>query len=402
LLLLVGLWSARLTYGVVRWKTYIWLPSYICSSNPDIEIPDDQKHLIFVMVDHYEPGRGERGAEKNRAWLERFRPIADGHRDSYGNTFRYTWFYPYDHKNEAVLVDLCKIVHEGYGEVELHWHHPVATSETFPQMLEEAIAWFQQYGAMISSGAEPSTHFAFIHGNWALDNSQPGCGVDNELDILFHHGCYADFTFSTIGTVSQPKKVNSIYYATDTPAPKSYDDGIDAQVGQPIDDRLMIFQGPIHFDLITGAVEYSAVESDPDLFPSPARINSWIEADVHVKGRPEWVFVKVYSHGAQSADQVLEKYLNLMLGWIEEICCQRGISLHYMTAREAYNVAKAAEDGRTGNPEQYRDYRIPKPCNMLFHTEVPVRIEHITEQEAVYSSLPADKVTGSQSGDHGA
>jgi hypothetical protein len=36
-----------------------------------------------------------------------------------------------------------------------------------------------------------------------------------------------------------------------------------------------------------------------------------------------------------------------------------------MTAREAYNVVKAAEDGKDGNPENYRDYRIPKPCNMV-------------------------------------
>ena len=32
--------------------------------------------------------------------------------------------------------------------------------------------------------------------------------------------------------------------------------------------------------------------------------------------------------------------------------------LHYMTAREAYNVVKAAEAGRTGNPNDYRDYVI--------------------------------------------
>jgi len=33
--------------------------------------------------------------------------------------------------------------------------------------------------------------------------------------------------------------------------------------------------------------------------------------------------------------------------------------LHYVTAREVYNIVKAAEDGMTGDPHQYRDYRIP-------------------------------------------
>jgi len=33
--------------------------------------------------------------------------------------------------------------------------------------------------------------------------------------------------------------------------------------------------------------------------------------------------------------------------------------LHYVTAREAYNLARAAVDGKTGDPRQYYDYLIP-------------------------------------------
>jgi hypothetical protein len=46
---------------------------------------------------------------------------------------------------------------------------------------------------------------------------------------------------------------------------------------------------------------------------------------------------------------------------MESICKERKISLHYVTAREAYNIVKAAEDGKGGNPEAYRNYRIPPP-----------------------------------------
>jgi len=38
---------------------------------------------------------------------------------------------------------------------------------------------------------------------------------------------------------------------------------------------------------------------------------------------------------------------------------ERGLALHYMTARETYNVIKAAEAGRSGNPEDYRGWRAP-------------------------------------------
>ena len=33
--------------------------------------------------------------------------------------------------------------------------------------------------------------------------------------------------------------------------------------------------------------------------------------------------------------------------------------LHYVTAREAFNVARAAVDGKQGDPRQYYDYLIP-------------------------------------------
>ena len=35
--------------------------------------------------------------------------------------------------------------------------------------------------------------------------------------------------------------------------------------------------------------------------------------------------------------------------------------LHYVSAREVYNIVKAAESGRTGNPADYRDFVLPAP-----------------------------------------
>jgi len=37
------------------------------------------------------------------------------------------------------------------------------------------------------------------------------------------------------------------------------------------------------------------------------------------------------------------------------------MQLHYVTARELFNVARAAMDGKTGNPNAYFDYRVPPP-----------------------------------------
>jgi hypothetical protein len=380
---ILSVWGLRFVSAVFYWKAYIWIIPYLTSGRH--EPYTGPKHVVFVMADHFEPGRGESGVQKTRNWLARFQPIADRHFDSRGNRFRYNWFYPYDHKNEAVLPLLNDLVCQGYGEIELHWHLPSeANSENFATMLDEAIAWYQRYGALISGGEQARTAFAFIAGNWRLDGSEPNRHtVTNQLQTLFDKGCYADFTFSTIGTVCQPRKINSIYYVYDTPGPKSYDDGMDARVDSPVNDALMIFEGPLSINLLTGAFEYGAVESDPR--PNPQRVAKWIDADIHVRGRPEWIFVKVYTHGCQSEQTLLGGDLDRMLTWLESECRRRGHSLHYMTAREAYNVAKAAEDGRQGDPEVYRDYRVPKPLNMMSRITSP-----IAEARRLRGEAPAD------------
>jgi hypothetical protein len=100
-------------------------------------------------------------------------------------------------------------------------------------------------------------------------------------------------------------------------------------------------------------------------------LSRWITANIHVKGRPEWVFVKVYSHGVQSKEVVLGQNMEWMLSELKDYASSREIKLHFMTAREAYNVAKAAEAGETGNPEDYRDFLIPKYQNMVRSFKAP-------------------------------
>jgi hypothetical protein len=360
----------KLAYMLVRYKAYIWFPSYVDSMfKPEERVPDQQKHLLFLMVDHYEPGKGADAGSHSDRWVEKLRPIADRHRDASGRRFQYTWFYPFDEHQESVVKGLTDAARDGYGEVELHWHHPPTISARFPRMLAEALPWFERYGAMISSGPDGRTQFGFIHGLWALDGSQLRCGVNRELDILFRAGCYADFTFSTAGTISQPRKINAIYYATDTDAPKSYDVGDDVVVGRPVSDRLMMFEGPLSIDWLRLRIEYAAVENY--VIPSPVRISRWIDTNIHVVGRPEWVFVKVYSHGIQSESVILDQQLDKMLADLARICERRGITLHFVTAREAYNVVKAAEDGKTGDAGAYLDYRLPPPRASAGATAAP-------------------------------
>jgi hypothetical protein len=64
--------------------------------------------------------------------------------------------------------------------------------------------------------------------------------------------------------------------------------------------------------------------------------------------------------------------------------------LHYVTAREAYNIAKAAEAGHAGDPNDFRDFVIPPPANRLIrctgdfllksYTPQRLRLEVLTEE----------------------
>ncbi|MDR1383837.1 MAG: hypothetical protein LBJ67_08350 [Planctomycetaceae bacterium] len=373
-----GYAGGRVCVAMWRWNTYRWVPRYLLMGASQETVPDSEKHLIFVMVDHYEHFAGgviPQAVENNRIWCEKFRQISDKYRDNYGNKFRYTWFYPYDHHIDGIMYELSDMALHGYGEVEMHWHLPTdgtINPQTYPQKLHEALEWYHQFGAMITEEETPRTAFAYVSGNWDLDASQTpkSNGLTNQITVLHKSGCYADFTFSTINSNSQPRKINSIYYVVDDPnKPKSHDTGIDAKIGkQPTENQFMIFEGPTTINW-HGRLEYGAIESD--LRFKPERIPKWMEANIHVKGRPEWVFVKVYSHGAQSQKIVLAHDMEYMLQSLQQYSKEHKIQLHFMTAREAYNVVKAAESGKSGNPEDYRDFFIPKYQNMIRSFQPP-------------------------------
>ena len=94
---------------------------------------------------------------------------------------------------------------------------------------------------------------------------------------------------------------------------------------------------------------------------SRSRIHSWISQGIHVDGRPEWVFVKLHTHGAPEAQA--ESLLGEPGRSLHELLArhyndgQRYI-LHYVTAREMFNIALAGMAGHSGDPNAYRDYSL--------------------------------------------
>ena len=97
--------------------------------------------------------------------------------------------------------------------------------------------------------------------------------------------------------------------------------------------------------------------------PTPERVDAWVKTGIHVQGRPEWVFVKVFGHAASSEEDMNETLgpnFEQTLHYLETHYNDGShYVLHYVTAREAYNVARAAVAGKSGDPTQYYDWLIP-------------------------------------------
>jgi hypothetical protein len=232
--------------------------------------------------------------------------------------------------------------------------------------VKEHIHTFAQHGH-ISRDDKGNYQWAFIHGNWSLANGRPDgkwCGVDDELVMLKELGCYVDLTFPSAPDPCQPDKVNQIYWPVgDLTKRRSYEHGERARVGQSYDDRLLMITGPLAFARkgTTGIrLENGALTGDDP--PDAQRVDTWVNQGIHIEGRAEWVFIKVHTHGAieKTAASLLGEGARAMHRRLQEYK-QKGDKLHYVTAREMFNVARAAMDGKSGDPADYFDYIVKPP-----------------------------------------
>ncbi|HEY4242885.1 MAG TPA: hypothetical protein VGM88_23880 [Kofleriaceae bacterium] len=331
------------------------------------ERPAGPRHLLFALCDHYEPLWGHApddvGHARVDAWAAGY-PALDAFRDSNGRPPRHGWFFPGEEYRPRFLDELATLAKRGFGEVEFHLHHADDTAASLAPRIREHLKTFAEHGHLSREGDE--FRWAFIHGNWSLANGRPDgkwCGVDDELVMLHELGCYVDLTFPSAPDPCQPDQVNVVYWPTgDLTKKRSYEHGERARVGRHYDDRLLMITGPLSMARkgLGMRIENGAITGDDP--PTAARVKTWVDQRIHIEGRPEWVFVKVHTHGA------IEKTAASLLGAggraMHEALAgykRNGWKLHYVTAREMFNVARAAMDGRTGEPNEYFDYIVKPP-----------------------------------------
>jgi hypothetical protein len=368
-----ALWGLPfLVYRGLRWQALRggWLPRHVRTHRAfgRHDIPKGVPIDVMVLVaDHYEPARrdgDEAAVESVRSWCAAYEAMAARHIDSDGRPPQHTWFYRYDYPHPGCVQALSESAFRGFGEVEFHLHHGHDTHESMLVRLREGVRWFNRFGAMLTAEEHPRSAFGYVAGNSALDNGagEDGLsGCDTEIRALREAGCYADFTFSSLGSPAQPRMTNAVYYASEDGGPKSYDTGVPVEVGRPTTGDLMIFQGPTAVDWRHGRIDDGSVENSSP--PHPRRLAAWLKANVHVPGRPEWIFIKLHTHAMQNRASFLSQACDDTFAAMEEWWTRPPFRLHYVTAREAFNIVKAAEAGHSGDPDEFRDFVLPPPAN---------------------------------------
>jgi hypothetical protein len=298
------------------------------------------------------------------AWVERYPVLAQRFVDSDGRHPQHTFYFPEEGYRPELLDSLVELCRRGFGDVEVHLHHDRDTADALRDRLGRFTETLFHKHSLLRRRSDGRISFGFIHGNWALDNARPDgrwCGVNNEISVLLETGCYADFTLPAAPDPSQTRTINSIYYAIDDPArPRSHEYGIPVQVGvQAPPNGLLIVQGPLTFDMrrriwkVFPGLENGAIDSSDAHIPTLARFASWVDAGVAIKERPEWIFVKVHTHGApeDNAATLLGPTMDAFHTNINRVFNDGSrYRLHYVTAYEMATLVKAAEAGLDGSP----------------------------------------------------
>jgi hypothetical protein len=383
----------------------LWLPGYF-RTPVRCPQPGEVTDVMLAICDHFEPlhDTNRAGAlERVAQWQREYPRLVSSFRDADGLAPRHTFFYPIEQYDADILNRLSDLCRETGSEIEVHLHHEKDTAAGLRDKLERGKEDLARHGAL-ATDASGQIRFGFIHGNWALANSHPQgrhCGVPEELTILKEAGCYADFTLPSAPDRTQTRTVNQIYYATSNGRPRPHDRGVRARVaeagrimekGEGRTERgaeenaecgmrnaetppsalrppssvlgdLLLVQGPLglnwerrKFGFLPRLENGEISGANP---PTPDRLRLWLRLGIHVSGQPNWLFIKLYTHGGIPQDMAtllgdtMRRFYEHLLGTCS---ASNGFRLHFVTARQVVNLIHAAEVEGMGDAGRYRDH----------------------------------------------
>lgn len=332
----------------------IWLLPYLKDRLQRTLRTGRPKRAWVSITDHYEPlymnPTHETALRRVGHWRDKWPRIADdAPRDASGQRPQYSFFYPQEEYRRDLMEGVAEMVRYGVGDVEVHLHHDAEQRDSFIEKVSEFCRRLSQDHGLLHQ-IDGHTVFAFIHGNWALDNSRPDgryCGLTGEIKLLRDLGCYADFTMPSAPSPTQSRIVNKIYWCTSNASgqPRSFDKGVEATPGGGERGDLLMITGPLGVRFgknLKPRLENGEIACYD--MPTAARVSHWFDLAPAIG---DDLFIKLYTHGAQ------ERHLEPLLGggfrdlflWFAEEADRRGIELHWATAWQMYQAVQSLING---------------------------------------------------------
>jgi hypothetical protein len=284
------------------------------------------------------------------------------HSDNFSSIPKLTLACPVLDWADSSVNEIAHICAQGLGEVELLFRAREFDQGSISSCLVTASEKLL-LNARHSPGARTSRFCilwdASIFGDSRL--TSPSAAL---VELLRDIGCLVDLSHPDNGCTFQPKPLNSIYtVAHYPPVPRPYNCPSYVAANELPSGYLYVVDGPLDVvwnprngellpRVVTGRIEAGDCPTHND-------VSSWCDAGIHVTGRPGWIFVKLILETGANSQDVIES-LDCVFSACGSLFGNGSDSgVIFATAREMYNIVRAAEAGKNGSAAEYRDYLIP-------------------------------------------
>ena len=258
-----------------------------------------------------EPATRAWAHERVRAWHEGYPDARGPFRDADGRSPAHTRSSSRARSTGPAYLDaLADLARRGFGEVELHLHHDGDTAEKLRRTIADYLGGSRSTD---TCRARPAgrMRYAFIHGNWCLANARSDgrwCGVDDELPLLHRH--------RLLRRLHLPGRARRVAAADRQPdllaggrpgaaarvrARRARARRRGAARSHPDDRGAARVRGAAPTGTGCPSRASRTRRSPPTIRRRRRGCGPGCAQGIHVDGRPEWVFVKVHTHGAPEA-----------------------------------------------------------------------------------------------------
>jgi 2-polyprenyl-3-methyl-5-hydroxy-6-metoxy-1,4-benzoquinol methylase len=281
--------------------------------------------------------------------------------------------------------------HEFWTRNSTHFDHPVSrwvnSCSTSGADLDRLDLHFRLAKEVIAREiGVPLERWAFIHGNWALNASDPLiCQVSDEMALIMRHGGFGDFSFPAGRSYCDPN-LQRPFTCLPLDLPRAYDD--QRADPRPIDfgtavmrpDRFFIWNSPIKSTY--SSLDYYS-EANRALFRNTERVvATWLSKSVCL-GRK--LYIKTHAHSMKAdykltepGSQIPHCYPDIVtiFDCLVRVCDRAGVELRFHTINEIVELLGVLDGG------------IETPRPVLATTSMPMPNAEASPLHAPVAAMP--------------